>query len=149
MGWGIKLNTDIYYSKVDFKSKEDVQKRIDTIEESINSIKTRLTKYVFMTEPHKFIPEEYKDDVIGFLNEEVEDLLSTMEELIWEQTRLYILVESWDAAHHPETKKAMVPHNPNELNRTWMSGDYIQSCTPDGKDIPEDYWDRYKYNVVE
>lgn len=149
MGWGINLNTELYYNKVNYRSREDVQKRIDDINSTISYIKSQITKYAFMTEPHKFIPEEYKNDAMGFLNEEIETLLTEMEELIWEQTRLYILAESWDKAHHPETKKAMVPHNPNELNRTWMFGDFIQSCTPDGKDIPEDYWDRYKYNVVE
>ena len=35
MGWGITLNTDIYYSKVGYKSKQDVSKRIKEIDEPL------------------------------------------------------------------------------------------------------------------
>ena len=150
MGWGISLSTEIYYSKVNFKSKADVEKRIKEIEDTISYIKQQLTKYAFMTEPHKFIPEEYKDDVMRFLNEEIETYLQDMEDLIWEQTRLYILAEDWDKAHHPETKQALVPYNPNELNRVWMHGDFVDSCTLDGKTIDKDeYWDKYEWDKVE
>lgn len=150
MGWGITLNTEIYYSKVGYKSREEVEKRIKDIDDTISYIKQQLTKYAYMTEPHKFIPEEYKDDVMGFLNEEIEGYLQDMEDLIWEQTRLYILAEDWDKAHHKETGLALVPNNPNELNRVWMHGDFVKSCTPDGKPIdPDKYWDKYEYNKIE
>ena len=43
----------------------------------------------------------------------------------------------------------MVPYNPNELNRVWMHGDFIDCCTPDGKDISDDYWSTYSHNKVE
>ena len=55
-----------------------------------------------------------------------------------------------DEAHHKETGLALVPYNPNELNRKWMHGDFVKSCTPDGKEInEEEYWDKYKWNQVE
>jgi hypothetical protein len=58
MGWGITLNTDIYYSKVGYKSKNEVSERIKDIDETLANIKARLLQFAFMTEPKKFIPED-------------------------------------------------------------------------------------------
>ena len=148
MGWGITLNTDIYYSKVGYKSKQDVSKRIKEIDESLADIKARILQYAFMTEPKKFIPND--SEPLYYIENEINELLDEYNELCFEQSRLYILENDWDEAHHKETGLALVPYNPNELNRKWMHGDFIKSCTPDGKEIDaNEYWDKYKWNVVE
>lgn len=149
MGWGITINTDLYYSKVNYRSKDDVDNRIKEISSTIEFIKSQILKYSYMTEPKKFIPEEHHDNIMGYIEDDVNTYMEELDDLMWERTRLYILSESWDDAHHKETGKAMVPYNPNELNRVWMHGDFIEMCTPDGKEIPEDYWDKYKYGVIE
>lgn len=149
MGWGITLNTEIYYSKVNFKSKQDVINRIEEIDEEIAEIKSKINKFVYITEPRKFIPDDCYEDIMGYIDGEIDGNLQDLEDLVSEQTRLYILADSWDDAHHKDTKKAMVPYNPNELNRVWMHGDFIDCCTPDGKDISDDYWSTYSHNKVE
>lgn len=148
MGWGITLNTDIYYSKVGYKSKNEVSERIKDIDETLANIKARILQFAFMTEPKKFIPED--SDPLYYIESEIDELLEEYNELCFEQSRLYILENDWDEAHHEETGLALVPYNPNELNRKWMYGDFVKSCTPDGKEInAEEYWDKYNYNVVE
>ena len=114
MGWGITINTSLYFSKVDYRTKEDVRKDIDENNENIAYIKSEIKKYVYTTEPAKVVPKDYQNDPMGYINERVDELLEALDDLITDNTRLYILESDWDKAHHPETGKAIVPYNPNQ-----------------------------------
>lgn len=139
MGWGIYLYPQIYYSKVDFKSKWDVEREIESLKQIIKMLEQKLLSLVMTTEPRKMMAEDEECSPSEWLLLEYRDLMegddSSLKSLYYNLWKLELLYENWDNAH---TKEGKAIHPPKGSFKHWdsvyMSGDFIESVYEDGTD---------------
>ena len=85
MGWGIDFKADIYLSKQDYKTKGEVEYKIEELEGLISVIKEKLLMYS-TSNPKDIIPIEWNEQPIDWIynqtNELFNDLLTYHRELI-------------------------------------------------------------------
>ncbi len=128
MGWGTTLFTNLYFSRETFRSKLQVEDALESQRSMFADAKQNLRKYAFMTEPRRFMSEdELKDsnpDV--WLEERVNDAISTIEETSVEIYRLELLLERWDNCHN-EQGLAIDPPDDIHWNSTFLEGDFVPS----------------------
>ena len=139
MGWGIYLYPQIYYSKVDFRSKYDVEREIESVKNIIKMLEDKLLALVMTTEPHKMMPQDEEWSPQEWLLSEYRQLMEDYEDSLkgyyYQLWKLELLYENWDSAHN-ENGKAI--HPPKGSFKHWdtayMDGDFIDSVYEDGSD---------------
>lgn len=93
MGWGIDFTTDIFLSRQDYnKNSELVKDKIDEKDVEINNIKIRLAMLVGAS-PNTIISEEWKNDVLNGLTNELILLLDELQELFIDKYKLVLYLE--------------------------------------------------------
>ena len=136
MGWGIYLYPQIYYSKVDFKSKWDVEREIESLKQVIKMLEQKLLSLVMTTEPRKMMAEDEECSPSEWLLLEYRDLMegddSSLKSFYYNLWKLELLCENWDNAHTKDGKAISPPKNSfKEYNTAYMDGDFIESIYPD------------------
>lgn len=136
MGWGIYLYPQIYYSKVDFKSKWDVEREIESLKQVIKMLEQKLLSLVMTTEPRKMMAEDEECSPSEWLLLEYRDLMegddSSLKSFYYDLWKLELLYENWDNAHTKDGKAISPPKNSfKEYNTAYMDGDFIESVYPD------------------
>lgn len=139
MGWGIYLYPQIYYSKVDFKSKWDVEREIEDTKRVIKMLEDKLMSLVMTTEPDKMMPKDYDGSPLEWLMFSYRELMEGWDETIksyyYELWKLEFLHENWDNAHNKDGKAVRPPKGAfKEWDTAYMEGDFIDSVYPDGTD---------------
>lgn len=139
MGWGIYLYPQIYYSKVDFKSKWDVEREIEDTKKVIKMLEDKLMSLVMTTEPDKMMPKDYDGSPLEWLMFSYRELMEGWDETIksyyYELWKLELLHENWDNAHNKDGKAVRPPKGAfKEWDTAYMEGDFIDSVYPDGTD---------------
>lgn len=74
MGWGTTFNCDIFLSKEDITSKEQLQSLIEDKELLLTEIKQKLAMFA-SANPKDIVPDEWKDESINYLNNNIEELM--------------------------------------------------------------------------
>lgn len=92
MGWGTDFKADIYLNKQVFSSKFEVEDKIEELSKSIDDNKSILKMYASST-PSAIVPDELKEDTIGWLNNEINMVLDTLQEEIVERYNLKLYLE--------------------------------------------------------
>ena len=92
MGWGTDFKIDIYLNRKVFSNKYEVEDKISELEQSIENNKSLLKIYASST-PSDIIPEEYKDDPIGWINNEINLIFETIEEELLDCYRFRLYLE--------------------------------------------------------
>ena len=140
MGWGIYLYPEIYYSKVDFKCKEDVEDAIISTKKVISHLENKLSSLALMTEPNKMMSKEDIENGISpldWISYEIKDILTgdneaTLKDYYYELYKLEMLRDYWDAAHNKEGKAIAPPKGSFKYPReAYMCGDFIDSIFED------------------
>lgn len=139
MGWGIYLYPEIYYSKVDFRSKYDVEREIEHIKNVIKMLEDKLLSLVMITEPSKMMEKDFDGSPHEWVLSEYRNLTEGYDDSIkgyyYELWKLELLYDNWDAAHNQEGKAI---HPPKGSFKNWgsayMHGDFIESVYEDGSD---------------
>jgi hypothetical protein len=142
MGWGIYLYPEIYYSKVDYKTKEMVFEEIESTKKIISMLERKLEGLAMMTEPAKMMSKEDIEEGVSpmeWVRHEVFQILSedysSLKDYYYELFKLELLYDHWDAAHNENGKAVHPPINSFKWPRTaYMSGDFIDSVLEDGTD---------------
>lgn len=124
------------------RNRRELDDAINEAKEQIEDAKKRISQYVFMTEPKKFIPDNQQDNVVGYLERELEELFELYDEARINLTRLWEFEEDWNKTHDKDGR-SILPVDPFMLNKVYMGGDYADSVLEDGSDVPDDYWDVY------
>ncbi len=91
MGWGTTFSPEIYLSKVTFDSKWEIEDYIKDKETSINFIRNKLLIFA-ASSPKDICPDEWKDDIVSYLTNELRDLLDLLEELTIEKAKINLLL---------------------------------------------------------
>lgn len=141
MGWGIYLYPEIYYSKVNYRDKEDVLNEIESTKKVISMLERKLEGLAMMTEPAKMMPKEDIEEgvsPIDWIRHEVFKILSedysSLKDYYYELFKLEWLYDYWDAAHNKDGKAVAPPKGSFKWPReAYMCGDYIESVNEELK----------------
>lgn len=79
MSYGTDFKADIYISRKIFTSLDEVQEYRDELEEDIINDKAKVLMYVSST-PKDIIPDDWKDEPIRWLQNQLIELLTNIEE---------------------------------------------------------------------
>lgn len=79
MSYGTDFKADIYISRKIFTSLDEVQEYRDELEEDIINDKAKVLMYVSST-PKDIIPDDWKDEPIRWLQDQLIELLTNIEE---------------------------------------------------------------------
>lgn len=132
MGWGIHLYPQIYYSKVDFRSKADVEDEIESTKRIIKMLEDKLLSLVMTTEPSKMMSKDEECSPSEWLLFEyrhiMDDTECSLKDYYYELWKLELLYDNWDNAHNKEGKAVKPPKDSfKEWDQAYMTGDYIDS----------------------
>ena len=126
MGWGIYLYPEIYYSKVNYKSKEDVEIEIENVKSIINMLETKLYGLVVTTEPQKMMSQQNIDNGYSpfeWISHEYDEIITnpyseaTLKDYYYQLFKLELLYNSWDIAHNKDGQAIMPPKGSFEYPR--------------------------------
>lgn len=90
MGFGMYLMTTLYYNRVTYKTKWEVEQRIEELKENIERYKEAIGNLVLITEPKKFIPDDDADP-LRWLTNEYKEYMELIEEDQYELFKLELL----------------------------------------------------------
>lgn len=132
MGWSSELFCNVSFYKETFNSKYEVENRIEDNEASIRYAEERIKNLVMITEPKKFIDEEY--DPISYLINECKEELEIIKDYAIENYKLGLLLEHWDNCHN-EDGLAIDPPEGINWGTAYFSGDFVKSVKyPNGNE---------------
>lgn len=135
MGWGIYLYPEIYYSKVDYRTKEDVLNEIESVKKIIAMLERKLEGLAMMTEPAKMMSKEDIEEGVSpmeWVRHEVFQILgedySSLKDYYYELFKLELLYDHWDAAHNENGKAVAPPKGSFKWPRVaYMGGDFVDA----------------------
>lgn len=133
MGVGCWLRTTVHYRGQSFRTKDEVQDKIDENNRIIEVCEKDLMMYMTMTEPAKFWREsesEVGESPLTWMYNEVQRCIDGIKESTEENARLYILLNEWDDCHNENGVAIAQPKG--ELGDSFYGGDFIDSVYPDG-----------------
>lgn len=70
MGWGTNFTTDLYLNRIMFNYLWEVDKKIEDNTASIKTLFNKIRMYSIAT-PSDIVSSEWKDDIIGWINTEI------------------------------------------------------------------------------
>lgn len=153
MGWETTLLAPISFNRETFTSKGQVEDKLEECRETIKYLRSKVKNLVFITEPRKFCGED--EDPIHWLNSKVEEYLERLEEELWDEARLSILLDAWDKCHmrieEDGQNVEVAVTTPPELGFIWehayIDGDFIKPYFPNGEKAPDKFYSsREEYN---
>lgn len=92
MGYGTYVNVELYFSRQQFNSKDEVEEKIQECNTAISNAKDKI---LLMQSGSQIIPEEWKDEPISWIKNMYDDLLEEIEENIIERYRLQVLLDNF------------------------------------------------------
>lgn len=139
MGWGITLYPQIYYSKVDFRSKYDIEEEINETKNVIKMLEDKLLSLVLTTEPNKIVPKDTEGSPLDWILNEYRDIMGgydcSLKDYYYKLWKLELLHENWDNAHNKDNNAICPPKDTfPDYDTAYMDGDYVNAVYPDGSD---------------
>lgn len=116
MGFGTTLYTGIYYSHQIYKTKEEVQAKIDELDKGICTCQQDLHRWAAITEPAKMWKQdeaEPGETPLSWMINTVQSDLDALEELLFEKSKLELLLCEWDNCHDQEGNPIPLPEGCN------------------------------------
>ena len=119
-----------------FNTKLDVEKYIESREETIECTKRRLRDLVITTEPQKMLGLEPGDDVLSKIGWEFDQLWEELEYAMDEMTKAQLVLAGWDMMHEEnglaKYDEEMYMHL-EDFQR--IEGDFVKMNGLDNEDI--------------
>jgi len=96
MSWGIDFTANIFLSRQDYNKNESLVKdKINEEDIEISNIKMKLAMLVGAT-PNTIIGEEWKDDILNGITNELIILLDDLQELLVDKYKLVLYLKYLD-----------------------------------------------------
>lgn len=119
-----------------YKSKYEVEKDIEEIQEGLNEAKNGLYKLAYMTDPKLFIDKDYEGSTEEWIDEHVKAIINDIGYAEVELYKLNLLLEMWDTCHTKDGKIITLPKEMLENAPIWEhafgEGDWIESVNYPG-----------------
>lgn len=124
MGWGTNFYLCHYFSRKTYNRKSEVLDDLKEAEKCKLAVENELTQLAFITEPSKFVEEEYS--VIEYLNNRLQELFEEYFQAVTDIVWLSELVESWDNCHDIE---GLAIPNPDSYayEKNYLDGDFVRT----------------------
>ena len=74
MGWGTTFNCEIFLSKENITSKEQLESLIEDKKLLLTEIKQKLAMFA-SANPRDIVPKEWEDEPINYINNNIEELI--------------------------------------------------------------------------
>ena len=87
MGWGTDFTADIYLSSIMFNSKYEIEEKIESNKDDINSLFDKLKMYG-SSRITDIVDPEWSSDPISWLNNEINSIRENLEELYYQNVKL-------------------------------------------------------------
>jgi len=101
MGWGTLFNTEIYLSREMYSSQFEVEEKLAEIDKHLNVLISSIKMFATAS-PSEIIPEDWKDEPVNWLNNKIDELIDSYDELMIQQFRLTLYLEH--IKENPENK---------------------------------------------
>ena len=95
MGWGTAFKTEIYLSKQIFTRKWEVEEKIEENKKWISDNISKL-KMFSAANPRDIIDPEWKEEPINWLSNQIDDIMESINEYLFENYRLGMYLEYID-----------------------------------------------------
>lgn len=92
MGWGTEFNIEIFLSKKVFSNKYEVEEKIEENKKWISDNISKLKMFA-ASNPRDIIDPEWKEEPINWLSNQIDDIISGIEEFYSENYRLDLYLE--------------------------------------------------------
>lgn len=92
MGWGIQFKSDIYLSRQEYVTKQEVQDKIDELNKDIDSYKNQIKMFA-SSNPKDIIPDDWKDEPIRWINNQIEELFLLIDEYTVDNYKLQLYLD--------------------------------------------------------
>lgn len=126
MGFGTHLWTNIYFSHRSYKDIREVEDEIATLERRLEWEKQELRKWVFITDPDKFLRPGKDESVDSLLEEQLQYNFKNIESCIEALIRLRLLRDTWWETHISAGLAKTVPEN-IDTGTSYVWGDFVPS----------------------
>lgn len=81
MGWGTDFKADIFLNRMNFENKSEVEDKIEELRKSISDAKVRIKMHA-SANVKDLIPEDWKDQPIDFISNELDVLFEWHDECL-------------------------------------------------------------------
>lgn len=136
MSWSTNFWTMVSINRETINSKEQLERMIEEKTKLKNHLLNSIRALVFMTEPQKFMSNDYEGNAEWYLNERCDELFEFLEEVNYDLYRLELLENCWDECHDKETGLAIDPPENIDYNTSYCNGDFVKTVKyPTGSDI--------------
>lgn len=92
MGWGTSFKADIYLSRQIFSSKLDLEFKIEENKKWISNNISKLKMFA-AANPRDIVDPEWKEEPINWLNNQINDIIESIEESSFENYRLEMYLD--------------------------------------------------------
>jgi len=92
MGWGTSFKTDIYLSRQIFNSKYELEEKIEGNKQFLNNSIQKLKMFA-AANPKDIVDPEWKEEPINWLSNQIDNLMESIEEMLYENHRLELYLE--------------------------------------------------------
>lgn len=92
MGHGTSFTIDIFLRSQHFRDKSDVEDKIEETKDYIGKLKEQINMFA-SSNPRDVIPTDWKDEPIRWIQNQVNELLESLEEQLFELHRLDLYLE--------------------------------------------------------
>jgi hypothetical protein len=100
MSWGIDFKADVYLDRQDYgENPIQVQDRIDELSKDLADVKSQIKMFA-SANPKDITPEEWKEESIRFVNNQIDGLLEQYNEYHTLRGNLYLYLDYLKSEHH-------------------------------------------------
>lgn len=114
MEYGIEFKADVYLSRMQFDSIQEVEEKIKENKSDIEDVKQRIKMFVSAT-PNSIIPKDWEEEPINWLVNSVNDLFELIEDYTRENVLLNQYVEYLEEKKEDIDVTVDVPIDYNDL----------------------------------
>jgi len=92
MAWGIDFNTTLTLMRQEYSSISEVEMQIKEYDKQISDIEIKL-KMLISSTPKDIIPDDWKEEPINWLNQNIDEEFTCYQEILIERFKLYQYIE--------------------------------------------------------
>jgi hypothetical protein len=129
-----------FYGEV-FKNKHELEEAIKNTQEGLDESKAALYKLIYMTEPKKFVPDDYEGEPEEWLDKRIKAIIHDMRVANVDLYKYGVLLEYWDK-FHKGSETITIPKEMRDkhpiFEYAFGEGDWLDLVYPDGTPVAEE-----------
>ena len=99
MSFGVEYTAELYLNRAHFQNRDEVEDAIEEAKEELQYAKNKMLIWA-AGNVKDLVPEEWKDDPVMYINNEIKENFDDIEEIIRRLMKLELLLENFDSAEN-------------------------------------------------